>query len=119
MNDPLCKSCAEWAFARWRGWCSDGTQHWSEKPDLPEVPFLSAGRCPTCSGQTPLPLSSVVYENVHGPHNTGLPDFFRLVIQDEGSTKLRRFGHPFRDPWITRWIPLSELETEMRRRHGS
>ena len=110
----LCEACARWAFSVWRGWCSSGTESWAEKPDLPAVSMVEAGPCPRCSGTTTVSLSQVYYRNIHGPHSTGLPDYFELVIQDNDPFNMRRWGRPFLDKWISARIPLDELVARMK-----
>jgi hypothetical protein len=115
----LCRPCAEWAFACWRGWCSVGTEAWKEKPDLPAVPTMDDGRCSRCGGSDGLNLDQVFYRNVHGPHNTGLPDYFELVIMEHDEFNARRWGRPYSDAWITARVSLDDLESHMKRsRYG-
>ncbi len=113
----LCRRCAEWAFARWRGWCAAGTAQWAEKPDLPAVPGLHSGRCPRCSGSDGVSIARIAYRNVHGEFNTGLPDYFVLVILEDSSAawaSAQRWGHPYNDAWVVDRIPFDELEERMR-----
>ncbi len=49
---------------------------------------------------------------MHGPFNTGLPDYFRLVILEEPSAEALRWGRPYIDAWVVDRIPLEELEGE-------
>ncbi len=114
MESILCKACAQWAFARWRGWCSTGTENWSEKPDLPDVPILEGSGCPRCGGTEGLPTSNVYYRNVHGPYNTGLPDYFQLIIDSSGTIGLGKWGKPYRNKRISARIPLNKLEEAMK-----
>lgn len=111
----VCKSCATWAFARWRGWCSVGTETWHEKPDLPEVPELVSGTCPRCGGADTIPIDDIYYCNFHSASNTGLPNYFYLEIRSSDPHDMRRWGRPFRDPWITERIPLDSLEAHVAR----
>jgi hypothetical protein len=114
MKKILCKNCAEWAFARWKGWCSDGTQQWAKKPDLPDVPFVDDRKCSRCHGVNGIPIDNVYYFNVHGKYNTGLPDYFNLIIRENDPFNMRRFGSPYSDCWITKRIKLDDLETTHR-----
>lgn len=110
----LCKACAQWAFARWRGWCSAGTESWRDKPNLPDVPMLAGDRCPRCGGTEGLPTSTVYYSNVHGPYNTGLPDYFKLIIDSSATARSRaRWGNPYCDSRVPARIPLDKLEEAM------
>ena len=114
MTPELCRTCAEWAFARWRGWCSMGTEDWTEKPNLPDVPSLDGGKCPRCGGADGLKLEDVSYQNVHGPYNTGLPDYFCLRMDPANLKWGAEWGKPYRDAWASERIPLDELEERMR-----
>lgn len=114
MNAQLCLTCAEWAFSRWRGWCSFGTERWRDKPDLPDVPLLEGGKpCSRCAGTTTVRVEQVYYHNIHGEYNTGLPDYFVLEIHSSDTSDMRRWGSPFADPWIVDRIPVAELEAHM------
>ena len=112
MSVLLCRCCAEWAFARWRGWCSIGTERWKQKPDLPDVPHCDASNpCDRCGGTSFLLLDDVYY---HSPHSTGLPDYFVLETLTSDPFNMRRWGRPYLDPWIIGRIPLDALEDHMR-----
>ena len=56
----------------------------------------------------------IAYRNVHGPFNTGLPDYFCLVILSEATSEASRWGLPYRDVWVVDRIPLDELEERMK-----
>ena len=110
MDESLCRACADWAFARWCGWCSVGTEDWKEKPSLPAVPLLASGRCPRCGGTAGLRPEDVCYEGVYGPSNSEHPDFFRLVVASNNAAGNHRWGRPYRDPWVFERLPLECLE---------
>lgn len=118
-NLKLCLACAEWAFARWKGWCSEGTEDWRDKPDLPRVPLLSQGPCSRCGGTAGLDRDQIYYSNRHGGGSTGLPEYFTLAIDEGGGIPRHTisFGKPYRDPWIRKRIPLAELEARMRAKY--
>lgn len=113
----LCRHCAEWAFTRWKGWCSSGTESWRDKPNLPDVPSVDTGPCLRCGGIDKLNPRDVYYRNYHGPYNTGLPDYFELITQARDEFNMRRWGAPFIDAWVVKRIPLDQLEAHVAQRH--
>ena len=110
----FCRQCVDWAFSRWRGWCSNGTKSWKEKPDLPEISQLTDEGCPRCNGTEGVDLSEIFYQNYHGEYSTGLPDYFTLGVNPDNADALQRFGRPYQDSWVTRRIPLDQLDGEMK-----
>jgi hypothetical protein len=56
------------------------TEKWEPRPDLPDISRLLDGRCPRCGTGKPLDPSEIYYKNIHGPYNTGLPDYYVLII---------------------------------------
>jgi hypothetical protein len=103
---PLCRTCADWAFNRWRGWCAHGLD---DPPPVPDVSRLVAGRCPRCEGDEGVTAAHIGYVNLHGEGNTGLPDFFVLRIFDgPGDDSWGRWGMPYKDPKVGR-VPTEEL----------
>lgn len=114
MSAVLCRSCADWAFTRWRGWCSLGTLGWEEKPDLPAVPVLVDGRCPRCGGHHGLAIEEVVYQNYHSEYSTGLPDYYVLAVDSDPASFHTRWGRPYRDSWITGRVPMEQLTADHR-----
>ena len=105
-------ACARNAFRAWQGWCSMGTERWRgrerDKLPLPDLPQLQDGECPTCGSTESLAPERIYYKNVHGRFNTGLPDYFRLVIAEQPGPDLRRWGRPYSDDGIGR-IPWPEM----------
>ena len=62
-------------------------------------------------------IARIAYRNVHGEFNTGLPDYFVLVILEDlsaESASAQRWGHPYSDAWVVNRISLDELEEQMR-----
>ena len=87
-----CRHCAEWAVGRWRGWYPTPRANASEA--LPQLPAMNGGKCERCGGQEPLALNHIIYQNYHGPYNTGMPDYFYLKICREPQSR-RRFASFF------------------------
>jgi hypothetical protein len=87
-----CRHCAEWAVGRWRGWHPTSRANPSEA--LPQLPAMNGGKCERCGGQEPLALNHIIYQNYHGPYNTGIPDYFYLEICSEPQSR-RRFASFF------------------------
>ncbi len=115
MTPDLCRTCAEWAFARWRGWCSAGTETWQQKPNLPDVPLLDGGVCPRCQGSIGVRPEEITYHNFHGPSNTGLPDYYFLDLDPANRTFGEKWGRPYLDAWVSERIPLDLLEIPARK----
>lgn len=105
-----CRDCAEWACARWRGWHS--TPQSSPNEALPDLPMMVRGKCDICGGENTVRSDYIIYENYHGPWNTGLPDYFylRLSMRQQSS---RRFGYTTLElPYPltgARHVPLASL----------
>lgn len=110
MVSHICRKCAESAFAIWKGWCSYGTERWSESQKrataIPDVPAIHESECPRCGSSEKLLASDVRYLNIHGPYNTGLPDYFILVIAPNTSEK---WGKPYQDSNVPR-IPIDMVQ---------
>jgi uncharacterized protein len=89
----LCHDCGERLSRAWKGW--------PERDPVPEIPLLLDGRCSECGGSRRLSPTCLRYQPYHGPHNTGLPDYFTLVIlgfspnDRERRHFLTRFGKPY------------------------
>ena len=107
----FCRNCAERAFSIWKGWCSFGAERWPEeerarKLSLPDIPEIIEGKCTACAGTEVIKPEQIAYENYHSPTNTGLPDYFHLVISAVVAES--RWGKPYRESRIGR-IPLKLL----------
>ena len=109
-SEPFCLDCAKAAFRAWRGWCSFGTTNWSQQRKeglaLPDLPRLQEGRCPQCGSTGSLGPEQIFYVNVHGPWNTGLPDYFVLKTADGADLQIvgfhRKWGRPYADTGVGR-----------------
>ncbi len=125
----FCHACAEEAFKIWKGWCSFGTNNWSErdleKTKLPDIPELVDGKCPRCGGEKRLADRKISYQNIHGPGNTGLPDYFVLyingtsprkgIIYDKSSDKFNeKWGFPYRSSRI-KLVSLDDLKQHVKK----
>ena len=94
INDiRFCARCAAAPLAEWKGWPLRDT--------LPIPPVLEAGTCPICHGQEELCSTSVAWLNIHGPYNTGLPDYWILSVG-----KATEFVRDFPSKW---GLPYFEL----------
>lgn len=77
----FCRPCSLPRIAEWRG-CPRGFGPCrANTPAVPDLPVLSGGTCPNCGGSDGVPMDHFVFQNVHGPDNTGLPDFFVIEMQ--------------------------------------
>lgn len=86
----FCYDCAARLIAGWQGWPG--------RDELPRIPKLTNGACPSCGGTSPLCPEHILYANIHSAYSTGLPDYFVLVICPPGDHSrdfLRRWGLPY------------------------
>lgn len=84
-NTYYCRDCAEWAFGIWRGW--PPTEAARPNECLPDLPMIIDGKCGRCEGQRALSPQHIFYRNYHGPHSTGLPDYFYLEVSEDAPIK--------------------------------
>ena len=119
MNDSeqrvLCLNCAILAFQVWKGWCAVGGL--SRYKPLPDVPELVEGQCSVCQSSDGLLVDRIFYRNIHGPYNTGLPDYFVLEIAEPplaAEHPFRRWGRPYQDKGIGR-VQMSQLAAHVKR----
>ena len=92
-----------------------GTKSWSGRQKrntlLPDLPAMKNGKCLVCGLSEELSAARIFYRNIHGPYNTGLPDYFVLAVEKEpvhDGGFGNKFGRPYRDDGIGR-IPLGKL----------
>ena len=79
-----CESCAKNLLAEWRGW--------PHRDPIPLLPSIKAGVCETCGSRSaPLENERITWFNYHGEFNTGLPDYWLLVIDGER----KKWGFPY------------------------
>lgn len=86
----FCAPCATTALSQWRGW--------PLKNPIPILPRHISGTCPDCGSTDGLNPDWIVFQNIHGPGNSGLPDEFALRIEPPESDSyafLRKFGLPY------------------------
>ena len=109
-NTSFCRDCANWAFARWRGW--HPTKRAAQSESLPDLPLMIGGRCEICGGSALLAPQHVFYCNYHGPYNTGLPNYFYLIINETevvpGIPAIRDLAPPYMLEGVAR-LPLLAL----------
>jgi hypothetical protein len=103
-NQKLCLKCAEVAIKYWKGWPPLETINWNsqerKKSILPDIPKLDDGTCNRCQSQDHVFVYDLVFINIHGSYSTGLPDYFRLAIDEINMNKRflhERFGIPYLD----------------------
>jgi len=80
----FCKSCSEPKLISWKGW--------PLKNPIPMLSILKGDRCEVCGGLDSLSNHDIKWMNYHGPHSTGLPDYWILVIESQGT-----WGEPYLD----------------------
>lgn len=91
-----CRPCSQTILSKWKGW-----PHRDVVPLLPLVTVRQSNAsatnndyddCPVCGGTNDTVFNSMIkWLNVHGPYNTGLPDYWLLVISDNKS----KWGLPY------------------------
>ena len=123
----LCRSCALKAFENWQGVPWKDARRWDRKLQLehallPAVPELIEGRCPSCNACRGVEADQIAYLNVHSYFNTGLPDYWSLVVMDNDPEKLAwlhdRFGYPYPEAYraqaqLRQWKNVQERRTEI------
>ncbi|WP_447985571.1 hypothetical protein [Nitrospira sp. Nam74] len=65
---------------------------------MPRLPRLHDGVCPKCGGTETVSAKHIRYINIHGEGNTGLPDYFALIICRPGTERyafLSQWGNPY------------------------
>ena len=78
---------------------------------LPDLPELRNAECPECGSTEALVPEQIYYRNVHGAFNSGLPDYFKLIIAEEPTCEDRHWGSPYQDEGLGRvpWPEVLEL----------
>jgi hypothetical protein len=80
-----CRSCSESALSGWKGW--------PHKDLIPLLPLIGDQGCTSCGAKGELLASAEIHWlNFHGQYNTGLPDYWLLVIAKETV-----WGHPYHE----------------------
>lgn len=78
-----CEQRAQGIVKEWKGW--------PHKKPIPLLPIVVGGKCEKCSGSIVLDKSRITWFNYHGEYNTGLPDYWILVIDGEHT----KWGEPY------------------------
>ena len=78
-----CLSCAASALGSWKGW--------PHKNAVPVLPALSVGSTCACGCISTVCSDAIHWLNCHGRYNTGLPDYWLLVVGSEPNT----WGTPY------------------------
>jgi hypothetical protein len=91
----FCRSCSISSLKRWKGW--------PIRDPLPLLPLIENGKCKICGGTNDLLSMNIIWLNIHGPYNTGLPDYWILKINE---------GKTFKKKFISKWgLPYYKFET--------
>ena len=78
-----CKSCAKPELSKWKGW--------PHKDRIPTLPKIIENICERCTDDKIIKSTEINWTNIHGEHNTGLPDYWLLTISDYDS----QWGKPY------------------------
>jgi hypothetical protein len=98
MEKLFCRTCAEEAFKTWKGWPPNKGEVPSQLTTVPRLPSRRHCACRKCGGTSSVPASYIRYINIHGEYNTGLPDYFALMICEPGNEHydfLSQWGDPY------------------------
>lgn len=79
----FCAKCSPLLLDEWKGW--------PLRDSIPLLPRSIDGRCEACGDSAILEPNNIAWLNCHGPGNTGLPDYWALII----STRSNKWGHPY------------------------
>jgi ribosomal protein S27AE len=85
----FCTACSLPILRDWKGW--------PHRDVVPILPLVEDKKCSSCGQAETYPTlnnSSIAWVNVHGPSNTGLPDFWRLECI-EGASRFSKWGQPY------------------------
>jgi hypothetical protein len=66
------KQCSEHMLKLWKGW--------PQKDKIPQLPRIIRGTCEVCKGKEELHAEEILWLNYHGEFNSGLPDYWLLII---------------------------------------
>jgi len=78
-----CQQCARRILEEWKGW--------PHKNPIPLLPKIVEGKCAICGNSAGLDNSRITWFNYHGEYNTGLPDYWLLVIDGDRT----KWGKPY------------------------
>ena len=86
----FCRRCTFAAVSQWKGW--------PIRDAVPAFPIMKDGKCPVCGGNEEVVSSNIAWLNIHGPYNTGLPDYWILKANDKLGFEKRfssKWGLPY------------------------
>lgn len=71
-----CSDCAAPILKQWQGW--------PLRDPVPLLPKIWDGKCEACGSEGDVvPNTTIQWLNYHGPYNTGLPDYWLLVTDQQ------------------------------------
>lgn len=79
----FCLPCSLHLLSSWKGW--------PNRDVIPNLPLIDEGNCVRCGAMAVDLISnrSLTWQNIHGPYNTGLPDYWIIV------TGTSKWGLPY------------------------
>jgi hypothetical protein len=80
----FCATCSAPLLAAWKGW--------PLRDPIPHLPRIVDATCGACGGSKTLQSERIHWLNYHGRYNTGLPDYWLLVTDQETSWGAPYFG---------------------------
>jgi hypothetical protein len=81
----FCRKCALSAFNKWKGW--------PIRDPVPILPIMEQGKCPICGSVDEVISSNIAWLNIHGPYNTGLPDYWILKVTPDVNSGHEALSH--------------------------
>jgi hypothetical protein len=78
-----CKDCSQSILKKWKGW--------RLRKVIPMLPRMFDGTCEACGGREELEASRIAWLNYHSEYNTGLSNYWLLVI----SQQQNNWGEPY------------------------
>ena len=78
-----CFNCAQRIFKGWKGW--------PHRDPIPLLPLLEGGKCQGCGSTLKLSSQKINWASYHGEYNTGLPDYWYLLVKESNN----KFGLPY------------------------
>lgn len=78
-----CKDCSIDIINLWKGW--------PHKNAIPLLPRIIGESCGVCNNNNKLNNEEIVWHNHHGEYNTGLPDYWLILIESSKN----KWGLPY------------------------